>query len=89
MLSTFAVKFKLRRYMTAIGRDHLEALGGSLGHVVNAKAGIVRPRRPTFIAPQPSLDAEAGRCLRTTTRPMSRGIPGQFLSLVLISPNLA
>ena len=56
--------------ITAIGRDQLHALGGSLSHVVYAKAGIVRPHRPVFLAPQPSLDAEAGGVSRTTTRPM-------------------
>ena len=44
--------------ITAVGRDHWDALGGSLGAVVRAKCGIARPHRPVFLGAQPSLDAE-------------------------------
>ena len=38
--------------ITAIGKDHVDALGGTLGHIVRAKCGIVQMHRPTFVAPQ-------------------------------------
>ena len=44
--------------VTAVGRDHWDALGGSLGAVVRAKCGVARPNRPVFLGAQTSLDAE-------------------------------
>lgn len=44
--------------LTALGDDHLEALGGSQGAVANAKAGIVRTRRPVFVGTQPCVELE-------------------------------
>ena len=44
--------------VTAVGRDHWDALGGSLGAIVRAKCGIARPNRPAFLGAQTSLDAE-------------------------------
>ena len=44
--------------LTALGDDHLEALGGSQGAVANAKAGIVRTRRPVFVGTQPCIELE-------------------------------
>ena len=38
--------------ITAIGKDHWDALGGTLGHIIRAKCGIVQMHRPTFVAPQ-------------------------------------
>ena len=45
--------------LTALGDDHLDALGGSLGSVAAAKAGIVKHERPVFLSNQPSLEHEA------------------------------
>ena len=36
--------------ITPIGKDHWDALGGSLGAVVAAKCGVVKPHRPAFVA---------------------------------------
>ena len=44
--------------LTALGDDHLEALGGSQGAVAAAKAGIVRSRRPVFVGAQPCIELE-------------------------------
>jgi folylpolyglutamate synthase/dihydrofolate synthase len=44
--------------VTAVGGDHWDALGGSLGAIVRAKCGIARPNRPAFLGAQTSLDAE-------------------------------
>jgi folylpolyglutamate synthase/dihydrofolate synthase len=38
--------------ITAIGFDHLEALGGSLTSITNAKAGIMKPGVPVVVGPQ-------------------------------------
>ena len=50
--------FTAASVLTALGDDHLEALGGSLGAVAAAKAGIVRARRPVFVGAQPSIEHE-------------------------------
>ena len=44
--------------LTALGDDHLEALGGSRGAVAAAKAGITRARRPVFVGAQPCIELE-------------------------------
>lgn len=44
--------------LTALGDDHLEALGGSRGAVAAAKAGITRARRPVFVGVQPCIELE-------------------------------
>ena len=51
--------FTAASVLTALGDDHLEALGGSLGAVAAAKAGIARARRPVFVGAQPSIEHEA------------------------------
>ncbi|KAI8473874.1 MAG: FolC bifunctional protein [Monoraphidium minutum] len=45
--------------ITAIGWDHVDALGGSLESISAAKAGILRPGRPAVIAAQPHAAAAA------------------------------
>ncbi|KAG2500057.1 hypothetical protein HYH03_002334 [Edaphochlamys debaryana] len=38
--------------ITALGLEHVEALGGSLASIAAAKAGILRPGRPLVLGPQ-------------------------------------
>lgn len=49
----------LAAVITPIGYDHVDALGGSLESISNAKAGILRPGRPAVIASQPHAAAAA------------------------------
>lgn len=43
--------------ITAVDKDHLKALGGSLQSIAEAKAGIMKPERPVVIAKQPCPEA--------------------------------
>jgi len=38
--------------VTAVGMEHLEALGGSLESIVKSKVGIARPGKPLVVSPQ-------------------------------------
>ena len=74
--------------ITPVGRDHLEALGGDLRGVAQAKAGVIKAGRPLVLAPQPEAEAESlileqGACeggWRGAMRAMCRDmIPGRIL----------
>src|SRR3712207_1295533 len=45
--------------ITSIGHDHAEYLGRTIPAVANEKAGIIKRGRPTVIAPQDYLEADA------------------------------
>ena len=73
--------------ITPVGRDHLEALGGDLRGVAQAKAGVIKAGRPLVLAPQPEAEAESlileqGACeggWRGAMRAMCREmIPGRM-----------
>ena len=44
--------------ITAMGSDHLEALGGSSHSIASAKAGILKHKRPLIVGRQPLEEAE-------------------------------
>lgn len=43
--------------ITSIGRDHIDALGGSIESIAAAKSGIIKTGRPVILAPQQSEEA--------------------------------
>ncbi|KAJ3272549.1 hypothetical protein HK104_004453, partial [Borealophlyctis nickersoniae] len=47
---------------SAIGRDHVDFLGDSIGGIAKEKAGIIKPRAAVVIGPQP--ESEAAKVLR-------------------------
>lgn len=44
--------------ITAVGRDHAAALGGTIEAIAAAKAGIMQPGRPVVLGRQPEAAAE-------------------------------
>ncbi|MBV9547994.1 MAG: bifunctional folylpolyglutamate synthase/dihydrofolate synthase [Chloroflexi bacterium] len=68
--------------VTSISYDHTAILGRTLGEIATEKAGILRPRRPGFIAQQrPAAAAALRRACRqvgaccTTVSPIDRDVP--------------
>jgi dihydrofolate synthase len=43
--------------IASIGRDHIDALGGSIESIAAAKSGIIKTGRPAILAPQQSEEA--------------------------------
>jgi hypothetical protein len=46
--------------LTAVGLDHVDALGGSLESIAAAKAGIMKPGVPVVVGPQDSSTGSGG-----------------------------
>lgn len=61
--------------VTHVGEEHLDALGGSIEGIVEAKAGIAHAERPVFVAP--NVDSRVNRLLIQALRSRKANIVDQ------------